>query len=245
MQEHILMCELRREQLENKFNHKFDDELKQANLSLIDIHRVLDRMGAPHGNGTEGATAGQRLRGLVCQRINREEERLQIGCNFHKVPRWKLLAGVPLIYIPILAAVLPMIVAALLVRTHLTMVGGRKLKSYWNDFVPSWVSHRYTRDTQIVSDKLLDKYGAPAYIAKSKLFWIFNCKLYCPLSVALLAYLLYLVKIVEQWWCPFAHDKKATYADAPIDKSLWHVDGDEGLLHPDDRENPSWNQDAP
>ncbi len=35
------MCELRRKQLEGKFNHKFDDELKKANLSLGDFHTVL------------------------------------------------------------------------------------------------------------------------------------------------------------------------------------------------------------
>jgi len=238
------MCELSRKQLEGKFNHKFDDELKKANLSLVDIHTVLNRMGAPEANGTVGTTVGHRLRWLIAQEVNGEEERLQIGCNFHKVPQWKLFAAVPLTYIPILVGVLPMIVSALLVRTHLTMVGGHELKSFWNDFVPSWVSHRYTRDTQIVSDKLLDKYGTLAYLSKSKLFWIFNCKLYCPLSVALIAYLLYLVKVVEQWWCPFGHDKKHTYADVPIDKSFWHAVGDEVLLHPDDRENPSWNQDA-
>jgi hypothetical protein len=64
------------------------------------------------------------------------------------------------------------------------------------------------------------------------------------LSIALVAYLFYLVKVVEQWWCPFGHDKKHIYADVPIDKSFWHANGDVGSLHPDDRENPSWNKDA-
>lgn len=123
------MCELIRKQLEGKFNHKFDEELKKANLSLVDIHTVLNRMGAPEANGTVGTTVGQRLRWLIAQEVNREEERLQLGCNFHKVPRWKFLAAIPLIYIPILVGALPVIVSALLVRTHLTMVGGRELKS--------------------------------------------------------------------------------------------------------------------
>jgi hypothetical protein len=52
------------------------------------------------------------------------------------------------------------------------------------------------------------------------------------------------VKIVEQWWCPFGHDKKVAYSDAPIDKSFWHAAGDGSLLHPDDRENPAWNDET-
>ena len=62
--------------------------------------------------------------------------------------------------------------------------------------------------------------------------------------MALLAYGLYLVKIVEQWWCPFGHDRKHSYADVPIDKSFWHAAGDEDLMHPEDRDNPSWNRDV-
>jgi hypothetical protein len=72
-----------------------------------------------------------------------------------------------------------------------------------------------------------------------KWYWIFNCKVYCPLSVALIAYTLYLVKIVENWWCPFNHGKKCTYDDAAIDGSVWHLDGaHKKLLHPDDASNP-------
>ena len=239
-----MTSEVSQAHLEHEFYRDFDYELKQANLSLTAIHKVLDKMGAPEGNGTESTTVAQRVSWLTAQQTKCKEKRVEIGGNFHKNPRWKFLAGVPLIYVPILVAIVPMILCALLVQTHLRMVGARKLKSYWKDFVPSWISHRYTRESQIVSNKLVDKFGALAFIARSKLFWIFNCKLYCPLSVALMAYLVYLVKIVEQWWCPFGHDKKYTYADAPIDRSLWHADGDEALLHPDDRENPSWNEDA-
>lgn len=227
----------------NEFYINFDQELELANISLSDLHRVLDKMGAPEGNGNP-ATATQRLSLLVAQNVKRNEPRLRIGCNYHKTPRWKFIAGIPLIYLPILVGLLPMILCALLVRAHLRMVGGHKLKSYWDDFVPSWVSHRYVRKNQIIAERLLDKYGCLAPIAKSRLFWIFNCKIYCPLSVAFVSYFLYLVKIVEQWWCPFEHDKKHTYADAPIDSSFWHANGDIGLLHPKDRENASWNQDA-
>ena len=230
--------------LGHDFFRDFDNELERANLSLTAIHKVLNKMGAPKGNGTEKTTATQRLSWLIVQETKRKQERVQIGGNFHEIPQWRFLAGVLLIYIPILVGTVPMILCALLVRTHLRMVGARKLKSYWKDFVPNWVSHRYTRENQIVSDKLIDRFKSLAFIARSKFFWIFNCKLYCPLSVALLADVFYLVKVVEQWWCPFGHEKKYTYADAPIDKSFWHANGDAALLHPDDRENPSWNEDA-
>jgi hypothetical protein len=230
--------------LENDFYRDFDIELERANLSVTAVHRVLDKMGAAEVNETESTSAAQRISRLIGKQTKRREERVQIGGYFDETPHWRFLAGVPLIYIPILVGIVPLVLCALLVRTHLWMVGARSLQSYWKDFVPSWVSHRYTRKNQIVSDKFAARYGSLAKITRSKLFWIFNCKLYCPLTVALLAYLFYLVKVVEQWWCPFGHDKKHIYADAPIDKSFWHANGDVGSLHPDDRENPSWNEDT-
>ena len=226
------------------FYRDLDERLAEANVSLSALHQVLGKLGAPEGQGAQTPSASERLSWLIVRQPGRRTDRVQIGCGFQQHPRWKFLAGVPLIYLPILVGLLPVIVCALLVRTHLTLIGGHKLKSYWDDFVPSWVSHRYTRENQILPNRLFERYKQLAWIAKSKLFWIFNCKLYCPLSIALIAYLLYLVKIVEQWWCPFGHDKKHSYADAPIDKSFWHAAGDENLLHPEDRENPSWNKDS-
>ena len=226
------------------FYRDLDERLAEANVSLSALHQVLSELGAPEGQDTQATSASARLSWLIVQQIGRKTDRVQIGCGFQQHPRWKFLAGVPLIYLPILIGLLPMIACVLLVKTHLTLVGGHNLKSYWDDFVPSWVSHRYTRENQILPNKLFERYKQLAWIAKSKLFWVFNCKLYCPLSIALISYLLYLVKIVEQWWCPFGHDKKLSYADVPIDKSFWHAAGDENLLHPEDRENPSWNKDA-
>ncbi|WP_243688154.1 hypothetical protein [Geotalea toluenoxydans] len=63
------------------------------------------------------------------------------------------------------------------------------------------------------------------------------------MSVALFRYAVYLVKIVENWWCPFAHDQKQDYVESAVDKSFWHVDPDElNKLHPDDKENRIWNE---
>ena len=229
---------------EEKIYRDFDRELIRANLSVAALHDLLDKMGVPRLDSSAPISTVERLRRLLAYQNDWETGRVQIGCNFQQHPRWKFLAGVPLIYGPLLVGILPLIACALLVRTHLTLVGGHRLKSYWNDFVPSWVSHRYTRGNQILPERAFERYWFLAWIGKSRLFWIFNCKLYCPLSVALIAYLLYLVKIVEHWWCPFSHDKKAAYADAPIDQSFWYAAGDRSLLHPDDRENPSWNEDA-
>jgi hypothetical protein len=60
--------------------------------------------------------------------------------------------------------------------------------------------------------------------------------------VALFRYATYLVKIVENWWCPFNHGQKPEYAESAIDNSFWHVYPEElAKLHPEDRENPLWN----
>jgi len=163
-------------------------------------------------------------------------DRVRIGCNYERQPFWKMLLGVPLIYLPIITTVPFVIIGVFFVKTHLKYVGGMDIKSYW-EFVPAWVSHRYTDENQPTINV------SRFHLAHYRIFWIFNCKHYCPLSVALFSYAVYLVKIVENWWCPFAHAKKDEYGEAAIDKSFWHVDPEEtAKLHPDDKENPLWNE---
>lgn len=163
-------------------------------------------------------------------------ERVQIGCNYVRQPYWKIVAGVPLIYLPILTTIPFVALGVFLVKTHLKYIGGMNIKGYW-DFVPDWISHRYRLKDQPTAN-------TPAVnLASYRFFWIFNCKLYCPLSVALFKYTTYLVQIVENWWCPFRHGKKAEYVDSAIDQSFWHVHPDEIVkLHVDDLENPIWNE---
>ena len=228
--------------IDDPFYRELDWELEQANVEIDTLHDVLDRVGAPGAGGKQGLNVGERLKALAAGQLRQESRRAEIGCHYLRHPRWKFLVAIPLIYMPILVGLLPLIVTTFLVRSHLKLAGGHNLLSYWDDFVPSWVSHRYSYATQIRPVGLFERFGAAAFFARSKLFWLFNCKLYCPLSVALLGYLLYLVKIVEQWWCPFAHDQKASYADAPIDLSFWHASGDATLLDPEDRENTVWNR---
>jgi hypothetical protein len=163
-------------------------------------------------------------------------DRVRIGCNYAKQPFWKVVLGVPLIYLPIITTVPFVVIGVILVKTHLKYVGGMEIKSYW-EFVPSWISHRYRGDDQPTLNI------SPLHFARYRFFWLFNCKLYCPLSVALFRYMAYLVMIVENWWCPFAHDRKEEYVEGAIDKSFWHVDPeDEKKLHPEDRDNPIWNE---
>ena len=112
------------------------------------------------------------------------------------------------------------------------------IRSYW-EFVPEWVSHRYRFHDQITYQTGAKWYNLRAF----RLYWIFNCKLYCPLSVALFRYMSYLVKIVENWWCPFGHEKKQGYSNAPIDQSFWHIYPEDRVkLNQEDLENPIWNE---
>lgn len=65
------------------------------------------------------------------------------------------------------------------------------------------------------------------------------------MSVALFYYMTYLVRIVENWWCPFHHDKKHEYKESAIDQSYWHIyETERSKLNPDDRENVIWNDEA-
>jgi hypothetical protein len=165
-------------------------------------------------------------------------DRVRIGCNYIRQPLWKVILGVPLIYLPIITTVPFVVMGVLLIKTHLKYVGGMEIKSYW-DFVPARGSHRYADNEQ---PTINIPWFHPAHY---RLFWILNCKRYCPMSVALFRYMVYLVMIVENWWCPFAHDRKQEYAEGAIDKSFWHVDPAEIVkLHPADRQNPVWNEEG-
>ena len=164
--------------------------------------------------------------------------RVRIGEPFQKVSAPRTFAGILLIYLPILF--MPFIImAALLSYIHLRMMGARDIKPL-SDFLPDWKSHRYRYKSQIVYN------GGSKVIfwQRTRVFWFFNCTLYCPLSVGVLEWAAYLVKLVENWWCPFAHGTKHAYGDAAIDYSYWHIGETVGDLHPDDRNNPVWNQDA-
>ena len=164
--------------------------------------------------------------------------RIHIGANFTKVSPIRTFFGLFFVYTPIL--VLPFVLlGGCLVYVHLRLMGASNLKTL-ADFLPDWKSHRYRHKTQIVKD---DVVGIAAW-ARIRAFWVFNCSLYCPISVAVLEWTTYLTKAVENWWCPFHHQKKENYATARLDYSYWHVSRDVERLHPHDRDNPIWNHEA-
>jgi len=164
--------------------------------------------------------------------------RVEIAKNYQKIPVLQRGIGMILIYLPLLT--FPFVfISAYLTYYHLRMMGAQDLKTL-SDFIPDRASHRYDLKSQITM-----KPTFKASMAQSKLFWILNCTWYCPVSVALFEWHAYMVKIVENWWCPFTHEKKEGYNNAKIDKSFWHLyPEDVNQLTPEDRNNPIWNEDV-
>jgi hypothetical protein len=164
-------------------------------------------------------------------------ERVAIGKNFRQMGLVRTRFAFFLIFLAILGFI-PLLIFGKLMYWHLKLIGAEHVKSL-SDFLPRRNSHRYNLKSQIVFDQ-------SSFLLKRKFFWIFNCSYYCPYSVALLDWMAYMVKIVENWWCPFAHGKKIDYASGSIDRSFWHVYPSEAAkLHPDDLTNPLWNEAAP
>lgn len=161
--------------------------------------------------------------------------RAEIGKYHKEVPVWKRAIGMVLVYLPIVT--LPFVfISAYLTYYHLILIGGQNIKKL-SDFLPERASHRYTMKNQITMDA-----SFKTSLSQYKLFWILNCTWYCPVSVALMEWHAYLVKLVENWWCPFTHAKKEGYSNAKIDKSFWHIYPEDAVkLDKEDLDNPIWN----
>lgn len=164
-------------------------------------------------------------------------QRVAIGKHYKNMPVWQRAIGMIMIYLPIIT--LPFIfLSAYWSYWHLLLMGAKDVKKL-QDFLPAKESHRYNLKTQI---KMEGSFKLST--SQSKLFWILNCSWYCPVSVALFEWHSYLVKLVENFWCPFTHATKENYNNACIDKSFWHIyPEDAAKLHPDDLKNPIWNED--
>lgn len=165
-------------------------------------------------------------------------ERVHISRNWQKKSLPKRFFSVALIYLPLF--LLPFaLVSALITYAHLRLIGAENLKTL-KDFMPRRHTCRYNYESQILP-AAGRKYWFSA-VTRTKLYWIFNCTAYCPFSVALFGWHAYLVKVVENFWCPFNHEKKCQYAEGAIDKSYWHLAPENAaLMHPEDRDNPMWN----
>jgi hypothetical protein len=166
--------------------------------------------------------------------------RVEIGANHKKISILRRSIGLVFIYLPILT--LPFVItSAYLSYYHLILVGGKNVKK-WSDFMPERASHRYHLKNQITMGG-----SFKTSLSQSKLFWILNCTWYCPVSVALFEWHAYLVKVVENWWCPFGHSKKDSgdYNEGAIDQSFWHIYPEERVkLDENDLNNPLWNQEV-
>ena len=181
---------------------------------------------------------GERVEAAPSRKACQSCTRIDIGIRYKQISPWRVLLGLPFVYLPILA--MPFILlGGALVYIHLRMMGAQNLKTL-RDFLPAWDSHRYEYKTQIVKHDI----HPLARWARTRAYWLFNCTLYCPLSVASLEWATYLTKAVENWWCPFGHAQKQNYAGSALDYSFWHISKDAEQLHPDDRNNPIWNKDA-
>lgn len=163
-------------------------------------------------------------------------QRIRIGETYHLVGPIRRFFGVLFIHLPVVFFPVILLIMFMTVLS-LKLLGAKNLKRY-RDFVPANSSHRYSFSKQVV----MEQNGLHAHLGW-KIFWQFNCSYYCPYSVALFEYMAYLVKAVENWWCPFYHERKPEYANAPIDSSYWHVSpGAVDKLHPDDSKNPIWKE---
>jgi hypothetical protein len=162
-------------------------------------------------------------------------DRIILGRDFKKQSPLAILVSLPFIYLPIFIIPLSLLSAGM-VWVHLRLLGAKNLKTL-RDFLPDPATHRYQFKTQIVRSG-----GIRAAVwTRTRLFWYFNCTMYCPFSVAVYEWHAYLVKAVENWWCPFYHNRKENYQIGSIDASYWHTVGEQEKLDVNDRENPIWN----
>lgn len=172
-----------------------------------------------------------------CRPSHEEFVRVQIGRQHRQLSFTRQFFGVWLIYLPVIT--LPFVLfSAYLSYWHLCLMGAKNLKPL-SEFLPGRKSYRYTMKNQITMQP-----GYKLSPTQFRLFLIFNCTWYCPLSVGLFEWHAYLVKVVENWWCPFRHDmKEKHYREAAIDQSFWHIYPEDIVkLEPEDRDNLIWNE---
>lgn len=167
-------------------------------------------------------------------------ERIAIGRRFYELPAWRRYLGALLIYLPLFLSLPFVLLGAVILYAHLVTLGAKNLKRY-SDFLPRNASFRY----QTLKEQITFHFDPTAPWASAKAFWQFNCNYYCPLSVGLYEWSSYLVKTVENFWCPFFHERKVTYRESAIDQSYWHIlPENRDKLHPEDQQCDIWNDES-
>jgi hypothetical protein len=121
---------------------------------------------------------------------------------------------------------------------HLKMAGATNMKTY-RSFLPDSKSSSYGM-------------GSPGAMLPNTWFsglpntnsWIAKYSGFLAQCTALFNWHAYLVKLVENWWCPFHHNRKDPhYRAGAINQSFWHLYPEDLIkLAPDDRDNPIWNE---
>jgi hypothetical protein len=163
-------------------------------------------------------------------------DRVKIGCNHNQQSVLARTVSLIFIYLPILT--LPFVITSAYLTYFSLKLGGAENVKRWGDYIPDRATHRYSLKNQIIMDG-----SFKLSLSQSKLFWILNCTWYCPYSVALFEWHAYLVKVVENWWCPFGHERKDSYTNGAIDQSFWHIyPEDKVKLTPEDRNNPIFTE---
>jgi len=131
-----------------------------------------------------------------------------------------LQLGKILVFI-MLTLCLPFVIfSALITVVHLKMAGATNVKAY-RSFLPENKT-----------------------FSSAKTCWVANYSRLLVFSTTLFDWHAYLVKLVENWWCPFHHNRKEPhYRAGAINQSFWHLyPEDFKKLSPDDRDNPIWNE---
>jgi len=126
--------------------------------------------------------------------------RCNIGKFYFSQPKWKRGLAIPLVYLPIFTTLPFAAFFSLLTKLVLMLTGNRSIPTI-RSLMPCWVSHRYTHETQItMKPKLIwyDPVSYMDYLRAMKWFWIFNCKMYCLTSVAILRQTTAISRAVKQ-----------------------------------------------
>jgi hypothetical protein len=134
---------------------------------------------------------------------------------------------------------LPFVIfSAMMTVMHLKMAGATNMRVY-RSFLPDGNSFPYELKNPVTMVP-----GAWFSRIANTTFWVAKYSRFLGYSTALFDWHAYLVKLVENWWCPFHHNRKDPhYRVGAINQSFWHLYPEDLMkLAPDDRDNPIWNE---
>ncbi len=130
------------------------------------------------------------------------------------------------------------IFSAMMTVLHLKMAGASNMRVY-RSFLPDYKPFPYELKNPVTMVP-----GAWFSRIPITTYWVAKYARFLVYSTALFNWHAYLVKLVENWWCPFHHNRKDPhYRIGAINQSFWHLYPEDFIkLAPDDRDNPIWNE---